>query len=370
MSDFLNEINDAISGDASDMEVDTTDLVEEKTVAVSNNESGFNAEELVDAVAPSLEEKTEEEATEENKTGEEDTSKNRETLSVERKGRPQLKQEKDDDNALYIDRYLQEDKDGNFTNSKGDIVAASGLQRSYFENLKREGRAMRDSLENAQFAIAQAKPQIQKLIDENKQLKEAQTSQQSPQDLYGMEEEEVRKAVELRKLYNSDPIQAFKQLLTNAKVAGIDISRVGTTVDVNPAMLRTAIADVQKEQSSKNAATEQTPEKKETVSQEDATRQEATAFLENNPEAQPFLETIGKARGQYPDKSFEEIWLRLRQYMRNNQANKTEEKETKALDDHTTPKAKVPTQKVSTGKQISDTQMSFSQLAKAIAEGN
>lgn len=207
-----------------------------------------------------------------------------------------------------LDTFLKEDAEGNLVNDAGEVIALAGKSRTYYEGLKNEARKQRKAATDLAVSNMQLAQQFKQLYDEYKGISESATSPiQSIVKDTGFTESEASEAIKLMQHYKKDPIEAIKNLLTQAKMSGIDISKIGANISVDPAVIRNTVQSLLDER-----LKPLTDNVQEQTAQQAANR-EAQTFLETYPEARQFAPAIAEAKRQFPQMSLPEIWLRLRE---------------------------------------------------------
>jgi hypothetical protein len=212
-----------------------------------------------------------------------------------------------------LDTFLDEDEHGNLVNKAGEVIALAGKSRTYYEGMKSEARKQRQAANDLAVSNMQLSQQFKSLYDEYKGMSENGASPiQSIVKETGFSDKEAQEAVSLMQQYKRDPLSAIKNLLTQAKMSGIDVSKIGANISVDPAYLRQSMKELIDEQMgpiSRNA--------EQDTAEKAATRQ-ATEFLQQYPEAERFGSSIADAKMRFPQMSLSEIWLRLRREIEKN----------------------------------------------------
>lgn len=288
---------------------------------------------------------------------EEKTSSEEEEENVEKKAPPRTKRKGQE---RLLDTFLEEDENGNLVNADGEIIALAGKSRTYYEGLKNEARKQRKAASDLAISHVQLSQQFKSLYDEYKQLQETGGSPiQHIVKETGFSESEAKEAVNLLRQYKTDPIGAIKNMLTQAKMSGINISEIGANITADPAAIRSTVQQLLDER------LKPLNERNEREVAQEETLQEATAFLQQYPQARRYAPQIAQAKQKFPQMSLEEIWLRLRRELDNIQSNQQQSftKHRKpARQTQAAPKKKVTPPKRNYGN------MSFDEIAKSVEE--
>jgi hypothetical protein len=265
-------------------------------------------------------------------------------------------------NEKLLDTFLNEDENGNLVNDAGEIIALAGKSRTYYEGLKNEARKQRKAATDLAVSNMQLAQQFKNLYDEYKGIADISTSPiQSIVRETGFSEPEAKEAVQLLKLYKADPIAAIKNMLTQAKMSGIDISKIGANISVDPAIIRNTIQSVLDER------LKPLSDKAEQETAEQSANREAQTFLQTYPEARQFTSAIAQAKQQFPQMSLPEIWLRLRRELekRPSRTSQSVTKHRQAPARRTQPAAKAPAVKAPVRDYA---KMSFEAIKNSIIE--
>lgn len=278
---------------------DTTSVADELSNMFANNDP-HNPSQPVKKVEEKPETKNlpkelAEDTTKQAKPAEENDTSNKQRQ--QRKGQEKL-----------LDTFLKEDAEGNLVNDAGEVIALAGKSRTYYEGLKNEARKQRKAAADLAVSNMQLAQQFKSLYDEYKGISESTTSPvQNIVKETGFSQSEATEAIKLMQQYKADPISAIKNLLTQAKMNGIDISKIGANISVDPAVIRNTVESLLDERLKPLSDRAQ-----EETAQQVANR-EAQTFLQTYPEAQQFTDAIATAKRQFPHMSLPEIWLRLRE---------------------------------------------------------
>jgi hypothetical protein len=196
------------------------------------------------------------------------------------------------------------DKNGNLIDKAGKIIAKSGAERKLFQT-------MRDAVINEQrsnIKLAKRLDELARLTNNLYQKYQELGAAKTYASTVGLTEEENRTAVDMAALSKRDPLGAAKMHLTKLHLAGVDISSLGAPGAIDP---KTIAAEVTKQVQAGIAA-----QQKPVTSPEDdrraAVTAEATEFLDENPEAVPYVKLIGEAKAKYPKMGLPEIWTRIK----------------------------------------------------------
>lgn len=276
----------------------------------------------------------------------------------------------------YLDRYLKEDKEGNLISLKGNVIAAKGEARNFYEKIKAEGRQHREAATNLAIQNQQLGTEFKKLYDEYQKLSDGSSSTASLAKSTGMTETEVSSAIDLMKQYKTDPLTAIKSLLTQAQMNGIDLKQLGVNGGIDPATVHKAVTSAIQEHIAPVAKTSQEQARMQEI------QQEITSFWNEFPDLKDHEATIAEAKKRRPDMSLREIGLRYRQWLMNNPPEQEQEQTQQVVDqDHQQQVAerrvvnrpaankKPPvTNSVTPPKQRDYSRMSFAEIAQSIVE--
>jgi hypothetical protein len=266
-----------------------------------------------------------------------------------------------DKNERVLDTFLAEDAKGNLVDSDGNVIATTGKSRHSFERLKKEGRRQRNIASEATLKTMELSKQFKSLYDESQEIAKNGYSNpvQSIVKDSGVTETQAKMGLQLMKDYKQDPINAIKKLLTQAKIDGIDVGKIGANISVDPAMLRESVQQMFKDQQEANK-----PQATEATQQEQAA-QVARDFLSNNPDSRPYVQTIVDAKTKFPNMSLEEVWHRVKIEI-DKRAYKDSKSDT-MLRKPVPPK--IPARKV-TVAPVDYGNMTFAQIAESIEKEN
>lgn len=347
--DFLSDIDNAVDGTETPEPV-TTDVKEPEKLADTSIQ-----EELLDLTA-SDEEKA---ATKKRETlsikkpeeadGEDTSKEAKETADKEKaatsKETSHTGPEKAGDAAKreaipYLDRYLAEDKQGNLTLADGTIVATAGAARTYYENVKKEGREARKAAEQMAIANAQLGQKFRELHRDFERMKTSD-EMKSLTERTGMSNTEINRAVAMMKAIKDDPLEGIKKVLTQARMDGIDLSSLGVQGGFDVSVIKDTIQDIMKQ----NAAPVTTDVSEEELQQ--SVEAEAKDFLGRNPQAEPFAAILGQAKRRFPNKTLDELWVGLQ----NARRNKLEQSQKEAFEKSVTNDVKRTEQTPSPGRR-------------------
>jgi hypothetical protein len=260
-----------------------------------------------------------------------------------------------------LDTFLKEDDKGNLTTEDGTIIALAGQSRTFYEGMKREARKQREAATDMAVAHMELANKFKSLYDEYKQGAGAAADPvQSIVKETGFGEKEAKTTLAIMQLYKKDPIAGIKMMLTEAQMSGIDISKIGANISVDPATIRSSIKELLDEQLSPLAE-----RAAQDTAQQNA-QKEATRFLSEYPEARPFVKDIVKAKEAFPQMPLPEIWLRIRRELEKRSPNNIQQPSTKLRNkvptEQATKKVEVPSRNYAT--------MSFEEIANSIKQDN
>lgn len=261
-----------------------------------------------------------------------------------------------------LDTFLQEDEKGNLVNDAGEIIALAGKSRTYYEGLKNEARKQRKAASDLAVSHMQLAQQFKELYNEYKTTAENGVSPiQSIVKETGFSENEAKEAVNLLRQYKKDPINAIKNMLTQAKMSGIDVSKIGANISVDPASIRSSIEALLDER------LKPLSDKASQDTDRDEAIREATEFFKTYPEARNFVGAIEQAKMQFPQMPLPEIWLRLRRELENRSSQQQQRSSTKHRRE--TRKTREAPKNVQAPVRDYST-MSFEEIANSIVKDN
>jgi hypothetical protein len=256
----------------------------------------------------------------------------------------------------YLDIYLAEDAAGNLINNEGEVIASAGKSRTHLEALKKEGRDQRDAAKTLAIQNAQLANQFKQLYDEFKGI-----SEKSVSPLHGIvketgfSEQQATAAIKFMKQYKENPIEAIKNILTQAKTDGIDLSKIGANITADPAFIKQQLAEMLEERLAPI-----TRKSQQDIAHQEAYK-EASEFLETYPRARDYQKAIGDAKTRFPEMSLAEIWLRLERELDKQDAPVTKHRKDLPVN--------IPKKQVKLPSQSRNyATMSFEQIAKTIEE--
>lgn len=214
----------------------------------------------------------------------------------------------------YLDRFLRQDKDGNLIVGDGVIIATAGASRTYYENMKKEGRAFRAQAEQLAVSNFELGKQFKSLFNEFEAMKNTSPIK-ALETQTGMTTVEIQDAVAIMKQYKTDPVTAIKSLLTQASMRGIDLKSIGINGGIDAATVQRAIENAIESRLSSQQATAKDP----ATQAQEAALQEAQEFLDAFPDAIPHADIIAKAKDRFPDKSLPQLWAEFIRWQRKQQ---------------------------------------------------
>lgn len=321
--DFMAEINEVVSAAetgsvVSSQPAATTDVTADNKVTTSNDNEDLENR-LLDIMKSPQE------------VADEKAAKQRETLKLKEspKDKPVTTVVTTDNNRQvtepteklpYLDRFLRQDKDGNLIVGDGVVIATAGASRTYYENMKKEGRAARAEAERLALSNFDLGKQFKALYSEFEAIKNT-SPVKALETQTGMTTVEIQDAVAIMKQYKTDPVTAIKSLLTQASMRGIDLKSIGINGGIDAATVQRAIENAIESRLSSQQATAKDP----AAQAQEAAIQEAQDFLDAFPDAAPHTDVIAKAKDRFPDKSLAEIWYEFRVWQRKQQETQQEQ---------------------------------------------
>lgn len=272
----------------------------------------------------------------------------KEAVPQQQQKQPARKQDK------LLDTFLKEDEKGNLVNSEGEVIALAGKSREYYEGMKNAARKQRKAATDLAVQNMQLTRKFKELYDEYKGISNKVTDPiQSVVSSTGFSEAEANNAISLMKEYKNNPLQAIKNLLTQAHQDGIDVSSLGANISADPALMRKQFEKMLDErltplsQQAEQHAAQQRAEK------------EATDFLRQYPQAARYESHIAQAKMRFPDMSLSEIWLRIQQQL-NNRPIQQRQPQRPPVRQQPVPRKKV------TAPVRDYSRMSFEEIAKSV----
>lgn len=187
-------------------------------------------------------------------------------------------------------------KDGALVDKKTKQAVKPGAERRYYEeahHYKREADSWKGKHEQ--------------LLGEFNAYRGAVEKTNS----YRLAPDEMVEAARIMDTYKRDPIQAIAEILTGAKEAGIDLSRLQlNTIDTNAIM-----SLIKKEVGARLDPIDQDRQQRQRDAEAttNATR-DLDDFLYRNPEAEPHLSVIANLMERHETMTLREAWLEIRDY--------------------------------------------------------
>lgn len=208
----------------------------------------------------------------------------------------------DDDDSNDSDeeltrRYDEDPKTKNLVDKRGQVVAKAGKERTVFERMKVALQAE----QRKTLAIAKKLQDVARAGElAFEKYKEAKASSEYHKSI-GLTADQAKEAVDLYARFNTDPMGALRNIMTKMHLSGVDLKELGVSQPLDAK----AIADQAiREYSAKNKPVAKTP-------QEEAL-ETAKSFVDRFPDALQMQEVIGRAKQQYPEKSLDEIYVKLK----------------------------------------------------------
>lgn len=202
-------------------------------------------------------------------------------------------------------RFAQ-DKKGNLLDKNGKIVATAGKERGIFEKLRGRLKERETALANSATQLAQIAAGTRDLMQKYKALQEEKGYGQQ----LGLEASEQKEALELFARSKIDPKAVIKHILTKAHLAGTDLSDIGVSGPLDPAVVARHVYDLQKAEEAKNKPTTTEP-----VRQDDG-QEEAKKFFNDHPEAmnepEELLNAVAQAKNRFPHLSLSHIYTKIK----------------------------------------------------------
>jgi hypothetical protein len=313
--DFMSEINEAVTAVTSDIpQQNVTTVVTDNNEVKTSNDNAALEERLLNTMESPIE------------------AEQRKTLKLKEKPADDkaaetpttdVTKETPDDPTKpklpYLDRFLRQDNAGNLVIGDGVIIAAKGPARTYYENIKKEGREARDEAQRLAISNIELGKQFKALYNEFNTIKDS-PAHKSLEVQTGMSAPEINDALQLMKQYKVDPITAIKSLLTQARMRGIDLNSIGINGGIDPATVQSSIEKAIEARFARQNETAQS----QTDPQETA-EQEVREFLGAYPDAAQYADIIAKAKDRFPEKPLEVIWLEYQAWQRRQLAAQDEQ---------------------------------------------
>lgn len=293
--------------------------------------------------------------------------------------KPQKKSaaERDKENkSPYLDRFLKEDDKGNLT-VDDEILIPAGRPREWFEAVKREGRIAREAATRMAVSSQQLAERFRQLYGDYKMLEQQSAPLTQLATQLEIPEERVSDFITFAKEYKTDPVNAIKNMLTRAQLAGIDLTKIGANAPIQPQFLQETVERAVAKmlaplQPKEPEAGELPPEKAREFAN---FSKEFPEFIgdpadtsEEGEQRREHERNIAEAIAQHPNMPLREIGLRYKLWLLQNQE---EGEPAKAKNDPPAQKtyARPKTQHVGTIPQTSDwSKMSYQQIAATIAK--
>lgn len=364
--DFMAEINEAVSAaeigsTTTTQPAVTTDVtVDNKVVTTNDNEALENS--LLDIM------KSPQEVADEKAAKQRETLKLKDTAAtkpVTTDVTTDTKQTPEQTEKLpYLDRFLRQDKDGNLIVGDGVIIATAGASRTYYENMKKEGRAARAQAEQLAISNFDLGKQFKALYSEYESIKNSSPIK-ALETQTGMSTVEIQDAVAIMKQYKTDPITAIKSLLTQASMRGIDLKSIGINGGIDAATVQRAIENAIESRLSSQQATAKDP----ATQAQEAAVQEAQDFLNAFPDAIPHANIIAKAKDRFPDETLPQLWAKFRIWQRTQQEKQQEQQyqpRQEQQPQQSQPQRQQPATRVVTPQKRYE-QMSYAEIAADLA---
>jgi len=268
--------------------------------------------------------------------------------------------------SSLLDTFLNEDKAGNLTDDAGNIIATAGLSRTNYERLKNEGRSQRKAATDLAIANASLADKFKGLYNEYQEMSKGQTDPiQNIVKETGFSTDEARGALDIIKQYKTDPIAAIKNMLTQAKMRGINISEIGANISADPAQMTQAMEQMLEKRL--GPITTQSEES----NRRRVAEQQSSDFIQKYPDSVPYIEYVAQAKTQFPEMSLDEIWLRIRGQLENSEQKRPQQQNNTMHSRYTNPTnspTQIPKPRVAKVPPVTKdvAYMSFAEIAQMI----
>lgn len=217
---------------------------------------------------------------------------------IDGKARKGKKNDDDDDDLDELTRRYPEDpKTKDLVDNKGRVVARAGKERSLLERTKHALAAEQGKVKAVALQLRKVAEAGQLALEKYKEAKQ----QAEYYKTVGLDDKQAKEAIDLYARFNSDPKGALKYIMSKVHLAGVDLSDLGVTQPLDAK----AIADEAiRRHLDTTKPVEKTPIERAT--------EEARSFLDRFPDSYDMRGIIAEAKRQYPDKTLDEIYVKLK----------------------------------------------------------
>lgn len=244
---------------------------------------------------------------------------------------PQQRQQPDNQQQqqplpLHSRAEVRPDAKGNLVNAQGQVVATAGREARYYQDAfrARQGEAsIRAQHADVSNRLTRAIEIGTTLVD---QVEEFKRKDKEIADM-GITPEERMQAFTFITQAKANPVQAIKGILTMAASRGIDLSQLGIAggaIDTQSllSVIRNELKTVTNPIVDANRRQQQQEQQRQQETQEQQrTRDYASNFFRDNPQAQQFLPVFEKlyAVPEFANMPLAEAWLRIQLNLRDKQ---------------------------------------------------
>lgn len=214
------------------------------------------------------------------------------------------------------------DKAGNILGSKGQIIANKGREARMYQTLHTTKERLNSTIQNANTQIQAERGKLEKAVEIGIQVAQQLSAIREVGQLHtkaGLDDNDLRQAIEFASAFKKDQLGGLKMILTRAAANGIDLTQLG----LQPGGFDTkSLLDMVREEINKVAAPIQQRTQNETTQQQQqrandeavqAATLELNQFLTAEPDAREYLPVIQEVMKQPfgAKMSLGEIWTRI-----------------------------------------------------------
>lgn len=224
------------------------------------------------------------------------------------------------------------DKHGNILGSKGQIIATKGREARMYQSLHKTREDLNNFRTQANNAISSERAKVQQAVDIGMDLNRQLQALREVGQLHtkaGLNDEDLRNAIEFASAFKKNNIEGLKMILTRAATSGIDLTQLGlqpggfdskALLDMIRAEIGKVAQPITERQQQESAAQAQQREREEAVNQ---ATQELNQFLTDEPDARAYLPVIQEVLKQpfAAKMSLGEVWTRIQLNLLRQQQN-------------------------------------------------
>lgn len=254
----------------------------------------------------------------------------------------------------YDIKRIKYDPKGNVLSSDGKrIIATAGREARLFVDHHKTKEQLGVVQTQARTAITEVNNRLNKAVEigtglaqQLKAVRESGTAYSS----MGLNDNENRQALELAVLFKRSPVEAIKNILTQATARGIDL----TTLGLQPGgfdtqsllqLVRTEITNATKPlQDANQRQTAQSESERVALESRNAATSELNTFLITNPDAKQYLPVFERiyAVPEFQNMSLNEVWLRIQLNLAQQQRNPQQQSQRPNLQNRNRQQPRVP----------------------------